>query len=132
MRQHEFDTTQQKQAMEREHGYEIELLNIELGESRTKCDDLQRMTDADDPDSLAQEFRDDLWDARNDNNALKKKHIEEVRQLERDRDVLLRDINLLRIRTDRMDSNTDEAVASLQLELEQKQQELEHYITVSG
>ena len=53
-----------------------------------------------------------------------------MRQLKRNRDELLRVINLLCIGTARMDKNTDEAVAHMQAELD-KDQELEHYIAVT-
>jgi len=132
MKQLEFETNQQKQALEREYKYQIELINIDLQESRNQCDDLQRQIGSDDLNQLASEFRTELWEARNDNNQLKKKHIEEIRQLERDRDELLREINLLRIKADRMDQDTDEAVAKKQVELDKKDKELQHFIQVAS
>eukprot|EP01084_Bolivina_argentea_P082881 150064_1 len=125
MKQLEFISAQQKQAMEREHKYAMETIHIDLEESRTQCEDLERQIGSDNLNLVATEFRTELWDARNDNNELKKKHIEEIRQLERDGDELLREINLLRIKTDRMDQNTDEAVAKIQIELDKKEKELQ-------
>merc|ERR1712154_266123 len=132
MKQLEFETAQQKQALEREYKYQIELINIDLEEARTQCDDLQRQIGSDDLNLLASEFRSEAEDARNDAYNLKKQHIEEIRQLERDRDELLREINLLRIKTDRMDQNQDEAVAKMQVELDKKEKELLHFMQVAS
>ena len=126
-RQHDFEVEQQRMAMERQYKLEIQGLNLDLSEERNKCEDLERQIETDDLNLVASEFREELWVARNDNKELRKAHLGEINELEMDRDELLREINLLRIKTERSDLDTDERVLRMQNELDIKEKELQHF-----
>ena len=126
-----FDYDLKLTALQREHSHDIEGFELQLSAANEKVVDAATLQDND----FATNFNDRLqecWEIRDGETTLKLKHIEEIRELERNRDELLRECYSLRIRNERLEQNVDERVKKLEEEKDKLLRENEHFGAIAS